>query len=846
MEDSKVKVIDGFLFFNEIEVLKLRLNYLYDVVDYFVILESNYTFSGKSKPYYLDNVINTIPQFIRNKIIRLKYEPDIQTFNFPKEVNECNQTNDHWKLENQQRRYFENALREYSPIDFFMLSDVDEIPRKEVVEKLISLKHEKDFCCVAKCEMLYYNFTTHYRSDWAGTIFTSVANALEKHCDYLRNQRFNLFSIDNGGWHFSYFGEVEKIKSKLESFSHQEYNKDRYKNEQNILDSINNKTDILHRGETFREYNFDNFPDNLRTLIQKTFPKNFYTTMTSNLTGATETSYVYLQQHYKFPDNVFVSHLPEDLKKSKHPYKILWAHHAYDQPVFLDFDHNIVQHIVSPSQWNKEMFIKYHNVPEYKITVIPNGVSDMFSYSDKKTKTMIFTSIPYKGIEVLAKVISLIHQIHPDTKFKIFSSMSLYGPMNDPYIEIYEHLKKMPNVEYSNAVAQKELVKHYQESAFFIHPCVWEETFCVSMAEAMRCGAYPIITNIGALAEVAGPNNASVVPIEGENTSKGWKVTDNFIKEFASACCMALDYYDKDKKFYGEVSKVVSKHVCEKYDWKTIASRWKNLIYDITGTAVNAYPSRYYCMISTSHTENYTDLAIDSFFKNTKFESTDKFFLIDNDGKYQLKQHFDKVTLISNNQPKSFAANMNLVMKLAVIDGADFFGLNNDVVFTKDWNQTFRDRNSISVPLCNQKLTGQSGSLNINSVMDIEDFGGKESELNAFARGIDPQKLTGDPGLIGFFTFCVPHEILSKVGFFDENFTNGAEDVDYSLRASQLGYEVAINATSFLLHFCGKSTWRGNENKEDTLNREKNYRDYFEKKWGKEAAEQLLVNSSVS
>ena len=43
------------------------------------------------------------------------------------------------------------------------------------------------------------------------------------------------------------------------------------------------------------------------------------------------------------------------------------------------------------------------------------------------------------------------------------------------------------------------------------------------MIEAMRCGAYPIITDIGALAEVAGPNNASVISIEGEATSKGFK-----------------------------------------------------------------------------------------------------------------------------------------------------------------------------------------------------------------------------------------------------------------------------------------------------------------------------------
>jgi glycosyltransferase involved in cell wall biosynthesis len=311
--------------------------------------------------------------------------------------------------------------------------------------------------------------------------------------------------------------------------------------------------------------------------------------------GATETSYMYLQEHYTFPENVFVSHLPEEIKKSNHQYKILWAHHAYDQPVFLNFDHNTVDHIVSPSQWNKDQLVRFLNVPEQKISVIPNGVAEMFRYSTQKTKTMIFTSIPYKGLEVLSKVIPLISQVHKDVKFKIFSSMSLYGPSNDQFIELYEYLKTLPNVEYSPVIDREELVKHYQESAFFIHPNIWEETFGVSMIEAMKCGAYPIITDIGALAEVAGEKNATVVPIEGENTSKGWKVTDNFIRQFADACCLALDYYDKEPKFYQEVSKLISDYVTEKYDWNNIAEQWKQLISIIQSNQVEKRPV-YYCM----------------------------------------------------------------------------------------------------------------------------------------------------------------------------------------------------------------------------------------------------------
>lgn len=843
-----MRVIDSFTFFNEFDILKLRLNYLNDVVDYFIISESNYTHSGNSKPYYLDEVLNDIPENIRNKIIRLKYEPDLSQISLPKNVTKSDPDNGNWKLEREQRNLITYNLSQFSPYDLFMVSDVDEIPRKEIVEMFRNCDLDDTFCCVAKSDMFYYNFTTYSDSNWAGTVFSTIKTTQEKGCDYFRTHRFSLFPVDNGGWHFSYFGDIERIKNKLDSFAHQEYNKNQYKNDQNILDSIQNKKDLLQRGQDFSSYNFYNFPEDLRNLITNIFPKQFYemnqTHNNLNGSGATETCFEYLHQHYSIPENVFISHLPEEIKKSNHQYKILWAHHAYDQPVFLNFDHTIVDHIVSPSQWNKDQFIKYLNVPEHKISVIPNGVADMFTHSNQKTKTMIFTSIPYKGLEVLAKIIPMIHQVHPDTKFKIFSSMSLYGPSMDPYLELYEHLKKLPNVEYSSTINREDLVKHYQESAFFIHPNIWEETFCVSMAEAMRCGAYPIVTNIGALAEVAGEKNATIVPIEGTPTSKGYQVTENFLVNFANACCLALEYYDKEPQFYREVSKLISDYVTEKYDWKKIAEQWKLLINNLTQDKLTS--PTYYCMVSTQSTEKYTDLAIHSFFKNTQLKEQDKFFLIDNDGSYQLKQNKDKITVISNSQPRTFSQNMNFVMKLALVDQVNFFGLSNDVVFTENWNQNFDSKNKILVPLCNQKLVGEYKGFKIESAMDLEDYEGKEIELNEFIKTLDSQKIKVNSKIIGFYCFNIPYDVLSKVGFLDENFNNGGEDIDYRVRASQLGFETEINLSSYLLHFYGKSIWRSGESKEKTLEREQKYRKYFEKKWGKSMAEQVLAQSSVS
>ena len=56
--DDRVRVYDCFTFFNEVELLELRLATLYDYVDFFVIIEAASTFTGK------DN--HTILGFQRN------------------------------------------------------------------------------------------------------------------------------------------------------------------------------------------------------------------------------------------------------------------------------------------------------------------------------------------------------------------------------------------------------------------------------------------------------------------------------------------------------------------------------------------------------------------------------------------------------------------------------------------------------------------------------------------------------------------------------------------------------------------------------------------------------------
>ncbi len=67
------KIVDCFLFFNELELLTVRLEELYDHVDYFVLVEAAETFRGNPKPYIFEENKARFQKYL-SKIIHVKVE----------------------------------------------------------------------------------------------------------------------------------------------------------------------------------------------------------------------------------------------------------------------------------------------------------------------------------------------------------------------------------------------------------------------------------------------------------------------------------------------------------------------------------------------------------------------------------------------------------------------------------------------------------------------------------------------------------------------------------------------------------------------------------------------------
>jgi beta-1,4-mannosyl-glycoprotein beta-1,4-N-acetylglucosaminyltransferase len=250
-----MKIYDCFTYFDEKEILKIRLNEMNDVVDFFVIVEAAKTFTGISKPFYLDDCDEWVHEFYP-KIIRLQ-------ITFPDSLESA------WDREAFQRNALSDYFKSVDENDIVIISDVDEIINPSVVATL----HEYDMPVQLDNSQYFWCFNwkvPDHCNEGARPVAVRVKDLKFRTPQQLREA--NLNRIPKAGWHFSYFSSLEMIIKKIESFSHTEYNSDEYKSIENILYRINNGIDP-----------FDRFPLKYYD-IDETYPR-FVQQMIGDLNG---------------------------------------------------------------------------------------------------------------------------------------------------------------------------------------------------------------------------------------------------------------------------------------------------------------------------------------------------------------------------------------------------------------------------------------------------------------------------------------------------------------------------------------------------------------------------------
>ena len=270
-------VYDSFQFFNELDILKMRMHILNEVVDKFVISESTVTFSGEKKPLYFNENKKMFEEF-SDKIIHVIVEDT------PQEANA-------FERDSHQKCAVARGLKECTDEDIIIFSDVDEIPNPEKISEIVSTIEDgkiyclaqRNFYCFLNMEEVSGNllsvtgeFDNIDNPKWLGSKVCKYSLLKEFTTEELRNKEQKSIGIrvENGGWHFSYMGGTknssveERVKHKIKSAAHQEYNNKKVLS--HVRKNISEKKDIFGRESRFEVVPInDTFPLYLREHIDE-------------------------------------------------------------------------------------------------------------------------------------------------------------------------------------------------------------------------------------------------------------------------------------------------------------------------------------------------------------------------------------------------------------------------------------------------------------------------------------------------------------------------------------------------------------------------------------------------
>ena len=222
------RIFDSFMYNNEAEIAYIRIWRLYDFVDKFIILVSNRTHSGMPKNVSFKPFEKNLKPYMDK--VDIVYTDYI--------CNEKDYPNDHsfFCFENSQRDYAKIYIEEhYNPTeeDLLIITDLDEIITKEGIEYVME-NPPRDFYHIKGS--MYFPYYYHKVDNWdKGFVIKYNKNmlALSKYrLSPINNTNILKYKVNSTKpliTHCSYcFDSIEAYRSKFQSFSHQEFNKEPY------------------------------------------------------------------------------------------------------------------------------------------------------------------------------------------------------------------------------------------------------------------------------------------------------------------------------------------------------------------------------------------------------------------------------------------------------------------------------------------------------------------------------------------------------------------------------------------------------------------------------------------
>jgi len=219
--------------------------------------------------------------------------------------------------------------------------------------------------------------------------------------------------------------------------------------------------------------------------------------------------------------------------------------------------------IVTISEYHADYFRTTYGIANSIVIDLPVRVDDYNQEIEKVEGRCIFTSVPSRGLDVLHGIWPKIKALYPKASLVITSDYRLWGasgPSNEPFRTSWLDFE---DVVFMGAVPRRDLVVEEMKAQVLSYPCVYDELFCISIAEAQVAGVYPITSEFGA---VKTTNMGTVLP--GNPGNQDWRNT------FASAVADTLENPE-----LSAMQDEVKQLALNRFNPETIIKQWDEKVF---------------------------------------------------------------------------------------------------------------------------------------------------------------------------------------------------------------------------------------------------------------------------
>jgi glycosyltransferase involved in cell wall biosynthesis len=265
---------------------------------------------------------------------------------------------------------------------------------------------------------------------------------------------------------------------------------------------------------------------------------------------------------------------------------VLWAGHADDQPSMepLEFmrERKAWTGYAFVSQWQLEQYCDVYWLPRERTRVMRNAIAPAFVEKRPKEPwfrrgeppVLVYTSAPYRGLDVLLTAFPVIRTGVPGTKLRVFSGLSITrgGPEDNQYADLHRQCLATEGVDYVGPVSQPALADALSDAAALAYPSTYPETSCIAALEAMAMGATVLTTRLGALPETLAGFGRMVEPQDNAPA---------LAKDFAAMAVETLIDMARNTDEAARRRDAQIEFVRKNYTWPTRALEWQSWLFEL-------------------------------------------------------------------------------------------------------------------------------------------------------------------------------------------------------------------------------------------------------------------------